>query len=136
MNGTPDPNVRPVILAVGDEQKCRELVGRKLHKRYEADYDVVCEGSKEAGRERLQRLKASGHDVAVVLAGFRKPGTSGVDFLVRVRDFFPLAKRLLLLDTKPHKIPPAFAPETRTKPTPTRPRTPRRLRTHSVRSGL
>ncbi len=113
MNGTPDPNVRPVILAV-DGEKDLELVGR----------------------ERLQRLKASGHDVAVVLAGFRKPGTSGVDFLVRVRDFFPLAKRLLLLDTKPHKIPPAFAPETRTKPTPTRPRTPRRLRTHSVRSGL
>ncbi len=114
MNGTPDPNVRPVILAV-DGEKDLGLVGRELRKRYEADYDVVCEGSKEAGRERLQRLKASGHDVAVVLAGFRKPGTSGVDFLVRVRDFFPLAKRLLLLDTKPHKIPPAFAPETRTR---------------------
>ena len=135
MNGTPDPNDRPVIQAVDDEQKDFELVGGELRKRYEADYDVVCEGSKEAGRERLQRLKASGHDVAVVLAGFRKPGTSNVDFLVRVRDFFPLAKRLLLLDTKPHKIPPAFAPETRTKPTPTRPRTPRRLRTHFVRSG-
>jgi hypothetical protein len=46
----------------------------------------------------LQRLKASGHDVAVVLAGFRKPRTSGMDFLARVRDFFPLARRLLLLD--------------------------------------
>ena len=54
MNGTPDPNVRPVILAVGDEQKCLELVGHELHKRYEADYDVVCECSTEAGRERLQ----------------------------------------------------------------------------------
>ena len=57
MNGTPDPNVRPVILAVGDEQKCLELVGRKLHKRYEADYDVVCECSTEAERERLQERK-------------------------------------------------------------------------------
>ncbi len=67
MNGTPDPNVRPVILAVGDEQKClelvgrelvgRKLVGRKLHKRYEADYDVVCECSTEAERERLQERK-------------------------------------------------------------------------------
>jgi hypothetical protein len=54
MNGTPDPNVRPVILPVDDEQKCLELVGRELHKRYEADYDVVCECSTEAGRERLQ----------------------------------------------------------------------------------
>ena len=54
MNGTPDPNVRLVILAVDDEQKCTELVGRELHKRYEADYDVVCECSTEAGRERLQ----------------------------------------------------------------------------------
>ena len=62
MNGTPDPNVRPVILPVDDEQKClelvgRELVGRKLHKRYEADYDVVCECSTEAERERLQERK-------------------------------------------------------------------------------
>jgi thioredoxin reductase (NADPH) len=46
----------------------------------------------------VQRLKASGQDVAVVLAGLRKPEMSGVDFLVRVRDGFPLAKRLLLLD--------------------------------------
>ena len=52
MNGTPDPNVRPVILAVDDEQKCLELVGRELHKRYEADYDVVCKCSTEAGRKR------------------------------------------------------------------------------------
>ena len=57
MNGTPDPNVRPVILAVDDEQKDFELVGRELRKRYEADYDVVCECSTEAGRKRLQERK-------------------------------------------------------------------------------
>ncbi len=98
MNGTAEPKVRPVILAVDDEQEDLELVERELRKRYEADYRVACEGSAETGLERLQRLKASGQDVAVVLAGLRKPEMSGVDFLVRVHDAFPLAKRLLLLD--------------------------------------
>jgi CheY-like chemotaxis protein len=63
MNGTSEPKVRLVILAVDDEHKDLELVERELRKRYEADYRVVCEGSAEAGLERLQHLKASGQDV-------------------------------------------------------------------------
>ena len=98
MNGIPEPKVRPIILAVDDERKDLGLVERELRKRYEADYHVACEGSVEAGLERLQRLKASGQDVAVVLAGLRKPGMSGADFLARVRGFFDLTKRSLLLD--------------------------------------
>jgi len=44
MNGAPETNVRPVILAVDDEQKDLELVERELRKRYEADYHIACEG--------------------------------------------------------------------------------------------
>ena len=103
MNGIPEPKVRPIILAVDDERKDLGLVERELRKRYEADYHVACEGSVEAGLEWLQRLKASGQDVAVVLAGRRiaglgKPGMSGADFLARVGGFFDLTERSLLLD--------------------------------------
>jgi thioredoxin reductase (NADPH) len=98
MSGTPEPKVRPVILAVDDEREDLELVERELRKRYEADYGVACEGSAEAGLERLRYFEASEQDVAVVLAALRKPGMSAVGFLVRVHDAFPLAKRLLLLD--------------------------------------
>jgi thioredoxin reductase (NADPH) len=98
MSGTSEPKVRPVILAVDDEQEDLELIEGELRKRYEADYRVVCEGSADIGLERLQYFEVSGQDVAVVLADLRQPGMSAVDFLVRVRDAFPLAKRLLLLD--------------------------------------
>src|SRR5215212_1545779 len=98
MSGIPEPKVRPVILAVDDEREDLELVERELRKRYEADYGVACEGSAEAGLERLWYFEASEQDVAVVLAALRKPGMSAVGFLVRVHDAFPLAKRLLLLD--------------------------------------
>jgi hypothetical protein len=103
MNGIPEPKVRPIILAVDDERKDLELVERELRKRYEAAYHVACGGSVGAELERLQRLKAFGQDVAVVLAGrriagLRKPRMSGVDFLARVRGFFALTKRTLLLD--------------------------------------
>jgi thioredoxin reductase (NADPH) len=98
MNSMPEPKVRPVILAVDDGREEFELVERELRKRYEADYLVVCEGSAEAGLERLRRFEAAGQDLALVLAALRKSGMTGVDFLVHIRDSFPLAKRLLLLD--------------------------------------
>ena len=98
MSSTPEPKGRPVILAVDDEQEDIELVECELRKRYEADYRVACEGSADTGLERLRYFEASGQDVAVVLAGLRRPGMNAEDFLVRVRDAFPLAKRLLLLD--------------------------------------
>jgi thioredoxin reductase (NADPH) len=98
MSGTPQSTFRPIILAVDDEREDLELVERELRKRYEADYRVASESSAEAGLERLRYFEACGDDIAVVLAGLRQPGMSAVDFLVRVHDAFPLAKRLLLLD--------------------------------------
>jgi thioredoxin reductase (NADPH) len=95
MNDTPRQKLRPAILAVDDEKEGLELVERELRKRYEADYHVACVSSVGAGLGRLRRFEASGRDVALVLAGL---GESGVDFLARVRDVFPLAGRLLLLD--------------------------------------
>ncbi len=68
MNGAPEPKVRPIILAVDDQQEDLELVERELRKRYEADYHVVCENSPETELERLQCSKVSGRDGDVVLA--------------------------------------------------------------------
>lgn len=62
---------RPVILAVDDDPGGLERVERELRKRYEADYAVVCEGSAEAGLEKLWDLKSAGEEVAVVLASQR-----------------------------------------------------------------
>ena len=88
---------RPVIFAVDDNSEDLERVKRELRKRYEADYRVVCERSAETGLETLRELKVAGEDVAVVVAAHQMPGTSGVEFLARIRDIYPLAKRLLLM---------------------------------------
>jgi thioredoxin reductase (NADPH) len=89
---------RPVLLAVDDEPEVLERVGRELGKRYGADYRVACADSAEAGMERLRDLKASGQEVAVVLADQRMPGMEGIEFLSRAHELYPVAKRLLLID--------------------------------------
>src|SRR5215212_6241171 len=80
---------KPVILAVDDDPGGLERVERELRKRYEADYGVVCEGSAEAGLEKLRGLAAAGEDVAVVLASQRMSEMTGVEFLTRAHQIFP-----------------------------------------------
>ena len=99
MTGAREPRLfRPVILAVDDDPGGLERVESELRKRYEADYGVVCEGSAEAGLERLREIAAAGEEVAVVLAPRQMAGMSGVEFLTRARQIFPAAKRLILTD--------------------------------------
>jgi thioredoxin reductase (NADPH) len=89
---------RPVLLAVDDDPEDLERVERELGKRYGADYRVACEASAEDGMERLRKIKAGGEEVAVVLADQRMSGMEGIEFLSRAHEFYPLAKRLLLID--------------------------------------
>ena len=86
-----------MILAVEQDPDALERVERELRGRYEADYRVACVSSAEDALERLRGLGA-GEDVAVVLAALRMGGTGGVEFLSRVREVRPLAKRVLLID--------------------------------------
>jgi thioredoxin reductase (NADPH) len=98
VRGAREPSpFRPVILAVDQDADALGRVERELRTRYEADYRVACESSAEDALERLRGLEA-GEDVAVVLAALRMEGMGGVEFLSRVREVRPLAKRVLLVD--------------------------------------
>ena len=88
---------RPIMFAVDDEPEGLNRVERELNKRYGADYRVVCKGSAESGLRQLRDLKVAGEDVAVVLADQRMPGMSGIEFLSRAHQIYPVAKRLLLI---------------------------------------
>lgn len=95
---SPDPGaLRPVLLAVDDAPEALSKVERELQGRYGAHYRVVCERSVQAGLQRLREFAAAGEEVAVVLADQWMPGTSGVEFLTRVREVYPTAKRALLV---------------------------------------
>ena len=90
------PTPKPVLLAV-DAAETFCAVERELRDRYGNDYHVVCETSAEAGMRRLQRLKTANEEVALVLADLWMSGTTGVEFLARVRKFYTSAKRVLLV---------------------------------------
>jgi thioredoxin reductase (NADPH) len=99
LTGAREPHAfRPVILAVDDDPGGLERIERELRKRYEADYGVACEGSAEAGLEKLRDLAAAGEEVAVVLASQLMSEMAGVEFLTRAHRVFPTAKRLILTD--------------------------------------
>ena len=87
---------RPVILAACDDPGDMEKIARELRARYEADYRVVLEGSAATGLEAPRCLGGAGDRVVLVLADQQMEEMSGVEFLGRVREVQPTAKRLLL----------------------------------------
>jgi thioredoxin reductase (NADPH) len=68
-----------------------------LRKRYGADYQVIATRPVEAALEVLGRLRDSGRQVALVLAGQWLPGGTGTELLARVRQLHPSARRVLLI---------------------------------------
>lgn len=88
--------LRPVLLAVDDEPAARSSIETELRKRYGADYEVICEGSGVAALGVLERVKARGGQVALVLADLWMPDMSGIELLTKVRVLDPAAKRALL----------------------------------------
>jgi thioredoxin reductase (NADPH) len=88
--------VRPVLLAVDDEPAARSSIEAELRKRYEADYEVICEGSGAAALGALEQVKARGGKVALVLADLWMPDMTGIELLTRVHALDPAAKRAVL----------------------------------------
>jgi thioredoxin reductase (NADPH) len=87
----------PALLAVDDDAHTLARIERELSDRYGKGYRVVCKASAEAGIVELERCKADGEDVALVLADQWMAEMSGPEFLERARLIFPSAKRVLLI---------------------------------------
>jgi thioredoxin reductase (NADPH) len=83
----------PVILVV-DPGGTRSATVRRLDERYASTYDVVAATSRSEAADRLEALRASARDVAVVLADRAHGGT---DVLRDVARLHPQARRGLLL---------------------------------------
>ena len=71
---------RPVLLAVDDDQAALSAIEGELHKRYGANYEVICAASPEAGLGRLEQLRDDGGQLGLVLADQRMPTMSGTEF--------------------------------------------------------
>jgi thioredoxin reductase (NADPH) len=86
------------MLVVEDENEARALIRGELERRYGSDYRVRCEGSALAALGKLERWRAVGRPVALVLADQWMPDLTGEEFLGRAKALFPDAKRALLVN--------------------------------------
>ena len=99
---------KPVLVVVDDEDASLQALARELGSRYGAHYEVVAGSSAEVALARLAELKAAGADVPLVLADQQMPGMSGTELLARVRQFFPTARRGLLITWGDMAVPAPF----------------------------
>jgi thioredoxin reductase (NADPH) len=87
---------KPVLLTVDDDPGVSRAVARDLRRRFGQDYRIVRAESGPQALEALRQIKLRGDPVAVVLADYRMPEMSGLEFLEQAMDLFPHARRALL----------------------------------------
>jgi len=88
---------RPVVVVVGDEDASRQALARELEGRYGTHYRIMSSASPQEALAGLQQLQVEGADVPLVLADQWMPGRTGAQFLARVRELHPTARRGLLI---------------------------------------
>jgi thioredoxin reductase (NADPH) len=87
---------RPALLTVDDDPGVSRAVARDLRRRYGETHRIVRAESGEQALDALREMKLRGEQVAVLLADFRMPRMSGIEFLEQAMDMYPAAKRVLL----------------------------------------
>ncbi|MFI6433538.1 FAD-dependent oxidoreductase [Rhodococcus oryzae] len=88
--------VQPAILSVDDDPSVSRAIVRDLRRKYGEKYRIVRAQSGEEALAALKEMKLRGDPVAVLLADYRMPSMSGIEFLEQGMDLYPAAKRVLL----------------------------------------
>ncbi|MEN3358273.1 MAG: thioredoxin reductase [Mycobacteriales bacterium] len=91
-----EPSPRAAILTVDDDPGVSRAVARDLRRRYGENYRIVRAESGPQALDALREIKLRGDEVALLLADYRMPAMSGIEFLEQAMDLFPLARRVLL----------------------------------------
>src|SRR5689334_8136884 len=84
------------MLTVDDDPAVSRAVARDLRRRYGEEYQIVRASSGDEALEALREIKLRGGRVAVLLADYRMPQMSGIEFLEHAMDIAPHARRALL----------------------------------------
>src|SRR3984893_8802034 len=87
---------RAAILTVDDDPAVSRAVARDLRRRYGDQYRIVRAESAASALEALRQMKLRGDLVAAILADYRMPELSGIEFLEQAMDIYPGARRVLL----------------------------------------
>jgi thioredoxin reductase (NADPH) len=87
---------KPVILTVDDDPAVSRAVARDLRRKYGEEHRIVRAESGQDALETLNQLKLRGETVATLIADFRMPQMTGIEFLEEAMDVYPAARRVLL----------------------------------------
>ncbi|MGH9125841.1 MAG: FAD-dependent oxidoreductase [Acidimicrobiales bacterium] len=93
---SPQTESKPALVSIDDDADVSRAVARDLRRRYGGDYRVVRAESGAEGLDALREMKLRGDQVALLLADYRMPEMSGIEFLEQAMDLYPKARRLLL----------------------------------------
>src|SRR5215472_8418026 len=89
---------QPVVFVIHDDAGVVRTLRDHLSRRFGEDFRIVAETSVTAGLSVLRGLADSGEPVALLIVGHQLNDMPGVDFLARVHELHPLAKRVLLVE--------------------------------------
>ena len=93
----PDAQPRkPVILTVDDDPAVSRAVARDLRRKYGEEHRIVRAESGPEALETLKQFKLRGETVATLVADYRMPQMTGIEFLEQAMDLYPAARRVLL----------------------------------------
>lgn len=85
---------RPALVTIDDNPNVSRAVARDLRRRYGDTHRIVRADSGEQALEALRQMKLRGDPVAVLLADYRMPRMSGLEFLEAAMDLYPGARRV------------------------------------------
>ncbi len=72
---------KPVILTVDDDPAVSRAVARDLRRKYGEEHRIVRAESGPEALETLKQLKLRGETVATLVADYRMPQMTGIEFL-------------------------------------------------------
>jgi thioredoxin reductase (NADPH) len=87
---------KPVLLTVDDDPAVSRAVARDLRRHYGEDHRIVRAESGPEALDTLKQLKLRGETVATLIADYRMPQMTGIEFLEQAMDLYPAARRVLL----------------------------------------
>ena len=87
---------RPVLLTVDDDPGVSRAVARDLRRRYGESCRIVRAESGADALDACRQIRLRGEQVAIMVADYKMPEMSGIQFLEQAMDVFPYAKRVLL----------------------------------------
>ena len=96
MTGPASQPRKPVILTVDDDPAVSRAVARDLRRHYGERPPDRARGIGPDALDTLKELKLRGETVAVLVADYRMPQMSGIEFLEQAMDLYPAARRVLL----------------------------------------